>query len=240
MHTLPHLGYRISMTWRASATSDARAVRARNASPACTTRWTSTNAISLALAPIPASCAAGGISATRAIRSRRTGRLGFRNEAAQTPAASDEAEVPDGRIARWVPSSSAKNPGENHAILDDGDNARLEPIDAIAEPVLTHNTFARPIFGFVGARPSQSYRTRGLREPMAKINDDAAEKNKHRNAGLKAAEKKVELYGEAELSRAARMAVWSKRHGKGNPENPYTRENFYLQKPEKISATTRR
>jgi hypothetical protein len=47
-------------------------------------------------------------------------------------------------------------------------------------------------------------------------------KHKHRQAGLKAAETK----GPEERRRAALMAAWSKKHGKGKPANPYSKQNY--------------
>jgi hypothetical protein len=42
-----------------------------------------------------------------------------------------------------------------------------------------------------------------------------------RQAGLKAAETK----GPSERSRAAKMAAWTRKHGKNDAENPFSKEN---------------
>jgi hypothetical protein len=46
-------------------------------------------------------------------------------------------------------------------------------------------------------------------------------KRKQREAGLKAAETK----GSDELRRAAKMAAWTRKHGKNDAANPYARAN---------------
>jgi uncharacterized protein YdaU (DUF1376 family) len=46
-------------------------------------------------------------------------------------------------------------------------------------------------------------------------------KRKHQAAGFKSAETK----GPDEFSRAAKMAAWSRKHGKDNPANPYSKAN---------------
>jgi hypothetical protein len=42
---------------------------------------------------------------------------------------------------------------------------------------------------------------------------------------LEAARKAVETKGRDELSRAGKMAAWSRKHGKGRPENPFSKAN---------------
>ena len=45
---------------------------------------------------------------------------------------------------------------------------------------------------------------------------------KHQEAGFKAADTK----GPEERHRAAKMAAWSKKNGIGNPDNPFSKENY--------------
>ena len=47
-------------------------------------------------------------------------------------------------------------------------------------------------------------------------------RNRQREAGLKSAETK----GEDELVRAAKMAAWTRKHGKDDHQNPFSRENY--------------
>ncbi len=47
-------------------------------------------------------------------------------------------------------------------------------------------------------------------------------KRKHRLAGIKSAETK----GPDELSRAGKMAAWTKQHGKNDAKNPYSKANM--------------
>jgi hypothetical protein len=51
--------------------------------------------------------------------------------------------------------------------------------------------------------------------------DDRRRRN--REAGLKSAATK----GEVERSRAAHMANWTRKFGKNDKENPFSRENYY-------------
>lgn len=63
-------------------------------------------------------------------------------------------------------------------------------------------------------------------------------KEKRRQAGLKAsmtkgkviereaAQKAVETKGEDELKRAGLMAAWTRKHGKNDKANPYSKENY--------------
>jgi hypothetical protein len=48
---------------------------------------------------------------------------------------------------------------------------------------------------------------------------DDDQKRKWKNAGIKAAETK----GPDERKRAAKMAAWTRKHGKNDEQNPYTR-----------------
>jgi hypothetical protein len=52
-------------------------------------------------------------------------------------------------------------------------------------------------------------------------------KRKHRLAGIKSAETK----GPDELSRAGKMAAWTKEHGKNDGENPYSKANMNRRNP---------
>jgi hypothetical protein len=49
--------------------------------------------------------------------------------------------------------------------------------------------------------------------------DDEDRKRRRRNAGFKAAETK----GPEERKRAARMAAWTRKHGKNDATNPHSR-----------------
>lgn len=63
-------------------------------------------------------------------------------------------------------------------------------------------------------------------------------REKHRQAGLKAsrtkgkalereaAQKAVETKGEDELKRAGLMAAWTRKHGKDDKANPYSKANY--------------
>lgn len=53
------------------------------------------------------------------------------------------------------------------------------------------------------------------------VDEQALKKHKQRQAGLKAAETK----GAEERSRAAKAAAWTRRHGKDDAANPFSREN---------------
>jgi hypothetical protein len=53
-----------------------------------------------------------------------------------------------------------------------------------------------------------------------------AAKAKHRQAGLTAAKTK----GLEERTRAALMAGWTRKYGKDDSENPYSKQNFYPQR----------
>jgi hypothetical protein len=53
-------------------------------------------------------------------------------------------------------------------------------------------------------------------------------------AGLKAAATK----GEEERRRAALMANWTRRHGKDDERNPYTKANYYRSKVGRCSSTS--
>jgi hypothetical protein len=46
--------------------------------------------------------------------------------------------------------------------------------------------------------------------------------NKYRQAGLKAAETK----GPEERSREAHMAAWTRKHGKDDAKNPWSKQNY--------------
>lgn len=54
------------------------------------------------------------------------------------------------------------------------------------------------------------------------MDEEQKKRHKNRQAGLKSAETK----GPEERRRAALMAAWSKKHGKGNPQNPYSKSNY--------------
>jgi predicted RNase H-like HicB family nuclease len=61
--------------------------------------------------------------------------------------------------------------------------------------------------------------------------------SKHRQAGLKAAETK----GPEERTRAAFMANWTRKHGKDDAKNPYSRQNYTLPHSSSVrDAPTRR
>lgn len=49
------------------------------------------------------------------------------------------------------------------------------------------------------------------------------DKESAKSAGYKAAETK----GKIELSRAGKMAAWTRINGKNAAENPYSKENYY-------------
>jgi hypothetical protein len=65
------------------------------------------------------------------------------------------------------------------------------------------------------------------RSPRRGVVDER--KRKQKEAGRKA----VETKGEAELSRAANKAAWTRKHGKNDAQNPYTKENANPAPPEK-------
>jgi hypothetical protein len=53
------------------------------------------------------------------------------------------------------------------------------------------------------------------------VEEQARKKHKQRQAGLKAAETK----GAGERSRAAKAAAWTRRYGKNDVANPFSRQN---------------
>jgi hypothetical protein len=60
---------------------------------------------------------------------------------------------------------------------------------------------------------------------------ELARKGKHeldRRAGRKA----VDTKGPVERSRISSMANWTMKHGKNDAENPYSKENYYRDRPD--------
>ena len=60
--------------------------------------------------------------------------------------------------------------------------------------------------------------------------------NKSIDSSLTPAQKAVKTKGKIELERAGKMAAWTKKNGKNDAENPYSKQNSYSKPPSDSSA----